>query len=483
MRDFSRRQLLHQTALTGTAAVAAYLGSGLRTRQVSAEASRSPNEQPVFGFIGTGIRYHTYHARQALKHGPCAGIADVDLVQAGRAQQVAVDLHRQQQRPLVIDAVEDYRRLLDRSDIDAVVIGSVDHWHTKQVIDALDAGKDVYCEKPVTLTIREGQQIEAAMKKSNRVVQVGTQQRTEFGRRFATAAAMLRDNRVGDIKRITACIGGSRVSGTLPKATPPKQLNWDAWLGQCPMVDYRSADKVVDVTGWGAGFPFSRAHRYYRWFYEYSGGKLTDWGAHHVDIAMWAMNKLGDDIGRIEIDPLEVEHPVPFDESGMPIRDDQFNCAVSFKVRCRFADGTEFFVRHAAPDLGFDNGIMFEGSLGRYLVNRGKLVGSPVERLNSDPLPNGAIEALYADPSAAALAEPGAEGYHMRNFVDCIKTRKTPASDMVSHNQMLNVCHAINVAMRLNRSVIYDPATQTFGDDPTANAFIEREQRAGYETA
>ncbi|MEM6776112.1 MAG: Gfo/Idh/MocA family oxidoreductase [Planctomycetota bacterium] len=482
MKPLTRRHWLRYSA-AGTTAVAASLGLGRRPRGSSAAESSSPNEQPVFGFIGTGIRFHTYHGKQALKHGACAGVADVDLVQAGRAQQVAIDIHRQQNRPLVIDAVEDYRRLLDRNDIDAIVIGSVDHWHTKQVIDALAAGKDVYCEKPVTLTIREGQQIEAAMKKADRVVQVGTQQRTEFGRRFATAAAMMRDQRVGDVRRVTACIGGSRESGVLPKANPPKSLNWDMWLGQCPMVDYRSADTVIDQTGWGAGFPFSRAHRYYRWFYEYSGGKLTDWGAHHVDVAMWALDKLGDDIGVIKIDPIAVEHPVEFDDQGMPLSDDQFNCAIKFNVRCTFADGTEFYVRDSAPELGFDNGVMFEGSLGRFLVNRGKLVGAPVERLERDPLPSGAIESLYADPSAASLPNPGQEGYHMRNFVECIKTRKTPASDMVTHNRMLNVCHAINVAMRLGRVVNYDPATQTFGGDELANSFIQREQRTGYEVA
>lgn len=473
----SRRSFIRNSTLAG---VGAYIGTGLRAKTSFGSTFASPNEQPVIGFIGTGIRYHTYHCEQALKFGPCAGIADVDFVQLGRAVQAAVDIHRETGKPLVIGAHEDYRKLLDQKDIDVIVCGSVDHWHTKMVCDALNAGKDVYCEKPLTLTIREGQQIVETMKKTGKVVQVGTQQRTEFDQRFIQAAAMMRDNRVGDVDLVTVCIGGSRESGVLPKVAPPKSLNWELWQGQTPLVDYRAADSVVDDQGWGAGFPFGRAHRYYRWFYEYSGGKLTDWGAHHVDIAMWALNKLGDDIGKIEIDPIEVNHPVEF-KDGYPVSDDQFNCALTFKVACKFADGTMMHVRDTAPDKGFENGIMFEGNKGRFLVNRGKIVGRPVEDLKKKPLAEDAYSKLYKDPTTTELDGLGKTGYHMKNFMECIKTRNTPASDVESHNQMLNVCHAINVAMRLGRKVVYDPKTQDFGDDTLANSFVEREQRKGYE--
>jgi predicted dehydrogenase len=474
----TRRQFLKRTAAISAGAC---LGvNGLRTKESFASNFDSPNEQPVVGFIGTGIRYHTYHCKKALKYGPCAGIADVDFIQAGRAQQAAIDVHRAKKRPLNIAVYEDYRHLLDRDDVDVIVIGSVDHWHTKMVIDSLAAGKDVYCEKPLTLTIREGQQIVAALEKSGRVMQVGTQQRTEFQQRFAQAVAMMHDNRVGDVKRVTVCIGGSRESGVLPKKNPPKSLNWEKWLGQAPLVDYRAANEIVDDQGWGAGFPFGRAHRYYRWFYEYSGGKLTDWGAHHVDIAMWALGKLGDDVGPVEINPLEVTHPVEF-KDGYPTRDDQFNCATKFNVKCTFADGIEMYVRDNAPDLGFENGIMFAGSQGRFLVNRGKIVGAPVERLAENPLADNAFTKLYAESSTPLLEGFGSDGYHMKNFMECIKTRKTPASDVQSHNRMLNVCHAINVSLRLGRPVIYDPKTESFGDDRLANSFIAREQRAGYE--
>ena len=475
----TRRGFLKASAAT---AAVGYFGSGAAKPSTGYAAGyRSVNEQPGIGFIGTGIRFHTYHGKQALKHGPCMGVCDVDAIQAGRALQVAVDHHRAQNRKLAIPTHEDYRHILDNKDVDVVVIGTVDHWHSKIAIDAMRAGKDVYCEKPVTLTIREGQQLLKVQKETGRVVQVGTQQRTEFAKRFATAAAMMRENRIGDVKELNICLGGSRESESLPKTDPPKSLNWEKWLGQCPIVDYRAESQIRDDTGWGAGYPFGRAHRYYRWFYEYSGGKLTDWGAHHVDIAMWALNKLGSDIGKIMIDPLEVTHPVEFDEKGMPKSDDRFNCATKFKVKCTFADGIDMYVRDNAPELGFDNGIMFTGKdKRRFLVNRGKIVGRPVEALKTKPLAADAIANLYVD-DASSGAEFGKDGYHMNNFMDCVKSKKSPASDLQSHHRMLNVCHAINIAMRLNRKIVFDPTNETFGDDQLANSFIEREQRKGYE--
>lgn len=477
----SRRGFLKASAAT---AAAGYFGSAATAAATStnyAAGFRSVNEQPGIAFIGTGIRFHTYHGREALKFGPCVSVCDVDTLQMGRALQVAVDAHRAANRDLVIGAHEDYRRVLDDKNVDVVVIGTVDHWHSKIAIDAMRAGKDVYCEKPVTLTIREGQQILKVMKETGKVVQVGTQQRTEFNKRFATAAAMMRDNRVGDVKEVTVAFGGSRVCDPLPVVEPPKHLNWDMWLGQCPVVDYRADDEVTDKTGWGAGYPFGRAHRYYRWFYEYSGGKLTDWGAHHVDVAMWALNLLGDDIGNITIDPLEVTHPVEFDDKGMPLVDDRFNCATKFKVKCTFANGVDLYVRDDAAELGFDNGIMFTGKdKSRFLVNRGKIVGRPVEDLKSKPLADDAMAQLYVD-DASQDEDFGKDGYHMKNFMECVKSRKTPASDMQSHHRMLNVCHAVNIAMRLNRKIVFDPKTETFGDDTLANSFIEREQRKGFE--
>ena len=462
----SRRNFL----ATSAASLAATSLVGPVAGQSDEKPSDSPNEQPVLGYIGTGIRYHTALGRGAMEFGRCKKIADVDLAQAGRAWQLAMDVARERGRPIDMTVHEDYRHVLDDDEIDVVVIASPDHWHTTQVVEALQAGKDVYCEKPLTLTIAEGARIEKAIAESGGIVQVGTQQRDEMEGRFATAAAMARQGRCGEIKRLDVAIGGSREAVELPAVDAPPQLNWDKWLGQCPMVDYREAPTISDTEGWGAGHPFGRAHHYYRWWYEYSGGKLTDWGAHHVDIAMLAMDKLNDEIGPITIEPLEVTHPVEF-KDGYPVKDDRFNAATAFKVKCTFDDGLVMMVRDTADELGFDNGIMFQGD-GRYLVNRGKLVGAPVEELKTKPLDGDIYQQLYGQPKPVS---------HMANFFDCVKSRSQPISDVASHNRMLNVCHAVNIAMRLNKTVTYDPKTQSFGDDEQANAFVAREQREGYE--
>lgn len=440
----------------------------------------SKNEQPGIGFIGTGIRYHTYLAEEAMKYGPCIAVADADSLQSGRAIQVAYDQHRKHNHLLNVRADDDYRRLLDRKEIDVVVIGSPDHWHTKMAIDAMRAGKDVYCEKPLTLTIREGQQIYKVMQETGKVFQVGTQQRSEFGMKFAKAAGIAREGRIGKITDVTACLGGSRVSGILPAVAPPSSLNWEMWLGQCPVVDYREAAEIEDVQGWGAGHPFGRAHRYYRWFYEYSGGKLTDWGAHHVDVALWALDRLGDDAGKVTIDPVMVEHPVEFVD-GMPTKDDQFNCAVTFKVELGFEDGLKIVVADSAKDKGFKNGIMFEGEEGRFFVNRGKLTGKAAEGLEKDPLKEGTLNSLYASGNIPEGYGEDNYGANMRNFMECVKSRETPSSDVLSHNRSMNLCHGINIAMRLGRTLTFDTKAEQFVGDDQANTFVQREQRSGYE--
>jgi predicted dehydrogenase len=463
----SRRAFLQASAVGLSTIGASYW---LTNRARADAPSKSPNEQPVLGFIGCGIRYHEDLGHAAMKFGPCAAIADVDALQAGRALQVAFDEHRTLDRPLAVDVYEDYRHILDRPEINAVFIATPDHWHTKIAIDAMNAGKDVYCEKPLTLTIREGQQFIEAEKKTNRIVQVGTIQRTEFNNMFATAVALVGAGRIGKLKRITCAIGPARKCNPLPVKPAPKTLNWELWQGQTPLVDYRQGP-LGDAKGYGAGHPLSRTHNYFRWWYEYSGGKLTDWGAHHVDIAVWALDQVRKGLGQVAIEPLAAEHPVPL-KAGMPTAADRFNTAVTFNVKCTLDDGVELHIRDKAGDLGFDNGVLFEGESGRLFVNRGKLSGKPVEDLKSNPLPADYLKKLYGmDPPAS----------HVANFFDCTKSRKTPIADTASHHRALSICHAVNIALRLGRKLTYDTGKEQFVVDAQANTFIERPQRKGYE--
>jgi predicted dehydrogenase len=463
----TRRGFLHASAMGVTTIGASYwLGAAVRADS----DSKSPNERPVLGFIGCGIRFHEDLGHQAMKFGPCAAIADVDSLQAGRALQVAFDEHRAAGYPLDVDVYEDYRRVLDRPEITAVFIATPDHWHTKIAIDAMKAGKDVYCEKPLTLTIREGQQFIDAVKQTKRVVQVGTIQRTEFNNMFATAVSLVGAGRVGKLKQITCAIGPARKCDSLPAVAPPKTLNWELWQGQTPVTDYLQGP-IGDLKGYGAGHHLGRTHNYFRWWYEYSGGKLTDWGAHHVDIAVWALEQTRKGLGRVTIEPLAAEHPVPL-KDGMPTASDRFNTAVTFNVKCTLDDGTQLDIRDRATDLGFDNGILFEGDAGRFFVNRGKLSGKPVEDLAKNPLPADYLRKLYGtDPPKS----------HVANFFDCTKSRRTPIADVASHHRALSICHAVNIALRLGRKLVYDTDQEKFIADDQANTFLERPQRKGYE--
>ena len=361
------------------------------------------------------------------------------------------------------DAYKDYRKILERKDIDAVMIATPDHWHTKQAVEAMLAGKDVYCEKPLTLTIDEGKLIEKVVKETGRVFQVGTMQRTESDQRFLQAVALVRDGRVGTVKRVTCGIGGFGPSPKIPEAPVPTGLDWDFWLGPAPKVPYRALPEMRK--GYGGGVPlYSNCHYAFRNWHEYSGGKLTDWGAHHVDIACWAIG--ASDTGPSKVTPLSFEMGCPY-KNGHPTVDDQYNIATKYRIQADMPGGIELII----TDEG-ENGIMFEGTKGRFFVNRGKIVGKPVEDLAAKPLPGGAIEEVYGGPVAEN---------HTENFIDAMKSRQQPISDVWSHNRMLEICHLSNIAMRLDRAVKWDPKKREIIGDDQANAFLARESRKGYE--
>jgi predicted dehydrogenase len=452
-RTSDRRSFLKTSSGVAAAALAApYFFTGARGAADDAKAE-SKNDRPLVGCIGTGDRWHAV-GRAAMKFGDVVAVCDVDRQHAENGQRIVKDVQGRE-----VEAFEDYRKVLDRKDVDIVTIVTPDHWHTKIAIEALQAGKDVYCEKPLTLTIEEGRQIVKVMQQTNRVFQVGTQQRSEMGLRFLKAVALVKEGRLGTIKSVQCAIGGAPSSGPIPKVDPPSHLNWEMWLGQAPLVDYRYQSTGKKNDRWGN----SRCHYEFRWWYEYSGGKMTDWGAHHVDIAQWA-------IGMDHTGPISVEgtatHPVEL-KNGHPTDDSQYNSATEFLVTCRFANGVEMVIRHDT-----DNGILIEGDKGRIFVSRGALRGKPVEDLEQEPLPEDAIQKVYKG------REPGD---HMRNFFECVKAREQPISDVYTHHRAMTTCHLANIAIRLGRPLKWDPEREQIVADADANAWLSREQRKGYE--
>ncbi len=425
----SRRSLLKSSTF-GVAGI----WTGLSQR---AFGFRNPNDRPRIGVVGCGSRWDQRATiangphglgKEFPKFGDIVAVCDVDRNRVDRAKGLVKDWLKSSP-----DTTGDYREIIDRDDIDIVHVVTPDHWHAKVAIEAMLAGKDVYCEKPMTLTIEEGRQICDVARRTGRIVQVGTQQRSMP--QIIQAIAMIRDRRLGKLTKATCSIGGGPRSPELPTAVPPSHFDWNMWQGPVAETEFRIRHGAPnEVKAW------SRAHYDFRWWYEYSGGKLTDWGAHHVDIATWGLGKT--ETGPISIDPIMVEHPMDF-KDGYPTRDDQYNTATKFNIHSVFDDGVELSIR----DDG-DNGILFEGTEGRIFVNRGKLSGGPVEDLNSNPLPDGALEQVY---KGRALTE------HVNNFFISTVDRKEPVSDVFSHHRALSTCHLAGIAARFNRKIEWDP--------------------------
>ena len=277
--SMSNQRVNRRRALQSTLA---WAGSAiLASRAERAAGFMGANDRPRVGAIGTGSRWcqratgldRPYgSAPDFRKLGDYVAVCDADSMRrelaAGLAKQWSGAEAKQE---------ADYRAILDRDDIDIVHISTPDHWHAKIAIEAMRAGKDVYCEKPMTLTIDEGKQMCEVCRDTKRIVQIGTQQRSN--KNFIRAIALIRDGRIGEVTKATCSVGGGPTSPELPLADAPSNLDWNQWVGPAPMAKFRYlAGDNGETKSW------SRAHYEFRWWYEYSGGKLTDWGAHHLSL-------------------------------------------------------------------------------------------------------------------------------------------------------------------------------------------------------
>lgn len=433
MRQTNRRQFLTQLGVTAAVPALAASASG-------APAVNSPNERWRIGAIG--MRYQgSVITREATAFGDVKAICDVD-------KHVREQARASFNSAAVI--MEDYRDLISRNDIDVVLIGAPDHWHSKMTIDACRAGKDVYVEKPLTLTIDEGRVLQRVIAETGRVVQVGTWQRHD--QRFRLAAEMVRAGRLGKVRKVQIVLGKNEPGGPFAATTVPKNLNWERWLGQAPATPY---------------IP-ERCHYTFRNWFEYAGGEITDTGAHHVDIAMWALGL--DGTGPVEI----------IGAGTNPTIANGYNVPTDYKAVMKFAGGVEFEIL----DNG-RNGILFEGEQGRIFVNRGTVAGVPVDNLKSKPLPREAYQ-LYAHDNLSRPEKMGkidSISNHMANFYDCTKSRKTPISSIASQHRVASACHLGNIACRLNRTLHWNPESEQFVNDAEANQYLKRAQRSGYEVA
>ncbi|MEM1061539.1 MAG: Gfo/Idh/MocA family oxidoreductase [Planctomycetota bacterium] len=472
-RPFDRRRFL-QTSAAAAGAIA--FGATARPARAAATGASLDallrSEKMSIGMIGCGgiSRANMSAARDYLN---VVAVCDVD---AARAREASKQFAKGK-----APVHNDYRAILDDPKIDLVHVATPDHWHAKPTIEAMLAGKDVYCEKPLTLTVDEGKLIRRVQQETGRVVQVGTQQRST-GPLFVQAVALVAAGRLGRIRKIQCAIGGAPSSASIPVAEVPAEFDWDRWLGPAPFADYRFlAAPEPKGNQKKAGRPKTNGHYEFRWWYEYSGGKLTDWGAHHVDIAGWALeaNGLSPDIASIDG---TAEHPVSFVD-GVAQQKDRYNTATNFLFTAKTVDGVEIVIRNDT-----DNGVLIEGDKGRIFVNRKRLVGAPVEALKDDPLLPEAISSVYRD--MPLLTHPAEKGKgrgpsdrtgHWANFLYSVRERALPISDVHSHMRALNICHLAGISARLGREINWDAKTERIVGDDVADSMLSRPYRSGYE--
>jgi predicted dehydrogenase len=410
MSNTINRRRFGRAAVAGTFAFPTIVSAVALGRQ---EGKPAASERLTLGFIGVG-KQNRGHLGSFLNRPECQVVAvcDVDTTRRESAEKMVNDkLAGKSADTKACASFNDFRDLIERPEIDGVVIGTPDHWHVYPVMAAAAAKKDIYCEKPLSLTILEAKRMLDAVRKHDVVFQTGSQQRTEFGQKFRTACEAVRNGRIGRVQTVFVGVGPSSQWCDLPAEDSEPGLDWDLWLGPAPMRPYNS---VLSPRGVHDHFPNWRAYR------EYSGGGYTDFGAHHFDIAQWGLGM--DESGPVEITP-------PDDENAM--------------VGCRYkyANGVEMI--HGGP-----GGVVFVGDGGVIAVDRDRLDASP-KKLLEEPLPDDAIRL-------------GTATNHHQDWLDCIKTRKRPICDVEIGARSVTVCHLGNLAYWHRKPMKWDPKAWAF---------------------
>ncbi len=410
----TRREFLKSTAAFGLAAPFI-----LPSTIWSAETK--PSDRITMGFIGVGTQgRYLLGGFLGSKGTQVLAVSDVDTTRRESARKTVDDHYTKQTGSEYTGCADyrDFRDLIARKDIDAVCIATPDHWHALIAVAAANAKKDIYCEKPLSLTIYEARAMVNATRANHRVFQTGSMQRSSS--EFLRACELVRNGRLGKVQRVLVDVGGPSVWCDLPEESMEPGLDWDLWLGPAPARPYNS---ILSPRGVHKHFPNWRNYR------EYSGGGMTDWGAHHFDIAQWGLGM--DDSGPVEIIP-------PDDPKATK------------GVRYLYANGVEMI-----HDGG--GGVTFVGTEGEIFVNRGKFKATP-ESLAQDPIPDDGVH-LYKSNN------------HLQNFLDCVRSRQRPICDVEIGCRSVTVCHLGNLAYWNHRRLKWDPAKEQFIGDPEANYY------------
>ena len=428
----SRRSFLGRCAASaGAAALAAPAVAPASTLGLGAPA---PSDRIAIGFIGTGDHGMGRNIARFLPEPDCQCVAvcDVDAQRKEKAKAIIERFYsdKKEERYKGCDAYRDFREIIERRDIDAVMVSTPDHWHILPSVMAARAGKDVMCEKPLTLTIGEGRVLSDTIARHRRVFQTASENRSVPA--YHRIAELVRNGRIGKVQKITV---GLPVDGTAPakdeKLPVPDWFDFDLWLGPAPVADYTPA----------------RIHWNFRWIFDYSGGMITDWGAHLIDIAQW-----GNDTERTG--PVEVEGKGEFPDRGI------YNTATKFQIEARYASGVHLTIVASQPSIRFDGTDGWIESMGWC----GEPKASRPEILQSK-IGDGEVH-LYTCPAG-----------EQRNFLDCVKSRKDPYGPAEIGHRTISIAHLGNIAMLLGRKLRWDPERERFVKDPAANLMLTRQMR------
>ena len=437
-RSFSRRRFLKAALVAGAAPL--ILRSGLLA------ADSAPSRQFTLGFIGLGKQGHGL-LRGCLPRNDVRVLAvcDADTTRRNLAKTIVETHYAKEEKDATYkgcDVYGDFRGLLARKDIDAVVIATPDHWHALISIAAANAGKDIYCEKPMAHTVVEGRAMVNAVRANKRIFQVGSMQRS-MGE-FRAACELVRNGVLGTVAKVDAAVGGPPVFCDLPEENAEPGLNWDLWLGPAPQRPYNS---ILSPRGMPEGFP---AWRHYR---EYGGGGVCDWGAHHFDIVQWAFGC--DDSGPVEFFPAAEKNA----QSG---------------ARWRYANGAE--VTHQQG-----NGVTFYGDKGKLYVNRGKFQLWLGDTLKSDVMDD--YSPLLKELLPANAVRLYRSTNHLTDWVKAMQSRKLPVCDVETGHRSATICNLANAAYFSGKGFKWNPQTEQFAEGTGDPSWLTREYRTPWKLA
>ena len=444
----SRRRFLKASMAT---AAATGLPGWFMERELAtaAPAPKRPgaNDRPGIALVGCGGQ-GSGDAGNARRFGNLVAVCDVD---ADQAEQAAKRFTRDGAKPAIY---RDFRKLMGRDDLHIIINGTPDHWHTFVNLRAVKTGKDVYSEKPLTLTIDEGKHLVKAVRQHKTVFQVGSQQRSD--KNFRLACELVRNGRLGKLQEIIVGLPTGPREGPFEPIPVPPSLDWDFYVGQAPKRDYVGIRKVTKSGDQEmVSYECKCARGVFRRWYGFSGGQMTDWGAHHNDIAQWA---LGTELsGPVEVQGKSLVEMIP----------GGYETASEYEVHYKYANGVAMTV---TDEKRAPNGVKFIGPDGWIFVTRGKIEASKPELLQ-DPLPAGATRLYRSDD-------------HMGNFFECVRSRKAPIAECEIGHRSITVAHIGVISMRMGGLRLgWNPQKEEFTGEHAkeANKWVAREQRKPYD--